>query len=119
MTTAMVGGSSKKVPSLSSASATMNSPLPSLAFVPQALSLPPMTTVGSRPPRASTVETIEVVVVFPCAPATRTEYLRRISSASISARRISGTLGSFRAAWNSGFSSETADETTTTSAPLT
>ena len=64
----MVGESLRKLPSLSSASATRNSPWPSLAFVPRLFSLPPITTVGSMPPAASTVATMEVVVVLPCAP---------------------------------------------------
>ena len=38
---------------------------PSLALLPNALSLPPMTAVGSRPARSSTSAIIEVVVVFP------------------------------------------------------
>src|SRR6516225_6555232 len=52
--------------------------------------LPPWTTVGSRPPASSRVATIEVVVVLPCVPPTATENCRRISSASISARRTNG-----------------------------
>ena len=87
----MVGESFRNEPSLSSASATKKSPRPSLAFDPSAFKRPPITMVGSRPPRARTVATIEVVVVFPCVPATATPYFIRISSASISARWITGT----------------------------
>jgi hypothetical protein len=71
--------------------------------------------VGSSPPRASTVATNEVVVVFPCVPATATPYFMRISSASISARWMTGT-SRWRAATISGFSWVTAEERTTTSA---
>ena len=49
-----------------------------------------MTTVGSRPPAASTAATIDVVVVLPCMPAMAMPYFRRISSASISARGMTG-----------------------------
>ncbi len=90
VTTAMVGLSFRNEPSLSSASATRKSPRPSLALVPRAFRRPPMTMVGSSPPRARTVATMEVVVVFPWVPATATPYFIRISSASISARWITG-----------------------------
>ena len=65
-------------------------PRPSRALLPKALSRPPMTAVGSRPARSSTSAIIEVVVVLPCAPATAMPTRRRISSASISARAITG-----------------------------
>ena len=94
----------------------MKSPLPSTAFVPTLISFPPITTVGSRPPLASTAATMEVVVVLPWAPATATLYLRRINSASISARGITG-IDKCRAATTSGFWGRTAEEITTTSAP--
>ncbi len=55
-------------------------------------------------------------MVFPCAPAMAIPYLRRISSASISARGITGTCRSLAAA-TSGLSSLTAEDMTTTSAP--
>src|SRR5438093_418402 len=77
-------------PSLSSASATSRSPRPSRAWLPSALTLPPITIVGSSPPSASTLATSEVVVVLPCAPAMATPYLSRISSPSISARGMTG-----------------------------
>src|SRR5437016_6171693 len=48
VTTAMIGDRRRKVPSLSSASATRNSPWPRRALVPSVRSLPPTTTVGSR-----------------------------------------------------------------------
>jgi len=38
-------------------------------LLPNALSRPPITAVGSSPARSSTSATIEVVVVLPCAPA--------------------------------------------------
>ena len=45
---------------------------------------------GSKPPASSRVATSEVVVVLPCVPAMATQCFRRISSASISARRTTG-----------------------------
>ena len=54
------------------------------------LSFPPITTVGSSSPASSTAATSEVVEVLPWAPATAMLYFRRISSASISARGITG-----------------------------
>ncbi len=88
--TAMVGVSRRNDPSLSSASATNKSPAPSRAFEPSAAILPPTTTVGSTPAARSTVATSEVVVVLPCDPAMATPYFTRISSASISARAMTG-----------------------------
>src|SRR5512140_130924 len=113
VTTATVGESFRNEPSLSSASATRNSPWPSFAFDPRLFSFPPTTAVGSQPAVASTVATIEVVVVFPCVPAIAMPYFIRINSASISARGITGI---FRrcASRTSGLSDLTAEETTTT-----
>ena len=116
VTTAMVGESLRNERSDSSASATMNSPRPRRAPEPSTPSRPPTTTVGSRPPLSSTSATIEVVVVLPWLPATATPYLRRISSASISVRGITG-MPRRRASTTSGFSGFTAVEVTTTWAP--
>ncbi len=91
VTTANVGDSLRNDRSLSSASATMYWPPPSRALLPNALRRPPMTAVGSRPARSSISATIEVVVVLPCAPAMAMPTRSRISSASISARGITGT----------------------------
>ncbi len=88
--------------------------MPSFAFEPSTFTLPPTTAVGSRPAAFSTVATIDVVVVFPCEPAIATEYFRRINSASISARGMTGIFRR-RAATTSGLSFFTADEMTTTS----
>jgi hypothetical protein len=77
-----------------------------------------MTAVGSRPARSSTSATIDVVVVLPCEPATAMPDRRRMSSASISARGITG----MRRRWAStisGLFARTADEYTTTSASPT
>jgi hypothetical protein len=52
--------------------------------------MPPLMTVGSKPPASSKAATSEVVVVLPCVPPTATQDLKRISSASISARRTMG-----------------------------
>src|SRR4051794_20007716 len=116
--TAIVGNSFRNERSLSSASATMNSPLPSRALLPKALSRPPITAVGSRPQRSSTTAIIEVVVVLPCAPATAIENRSRINSASISARGMTGICRRV-ASTTSGLVGRTADETTTTSASPT
>ena len=109
VTTAMVGESLRNEPSDSSASATRNSPWPRRAFSPRPWIRPPTTTVGSRPPAASTAATMEVVVVLPWVPAMAMPYLRRISSASISARGITG-MDRWRAAWTSTLSRATAEE---------
>ena len=58
------------------------------------------------------------MLVLPCAPATAMPKRRRISSASISARGITG-IRRARASPNSGLSGRTADEYTTTSASPT
>ncbi len=115
VTIAIEGWSLRNEPSDSSASTTISSLLPSLALESRTFTFPPTTAVGSSPAAASTVATIEVVVVFPWEPATATAYFSRISSANISAR---GTTGIFRAraATTSGLSLRTADEITTTSA---
>ena len=75
--------------------------------------MPPLITVGSRPPASSTAATSEVVVVLPCVPPTAIDHFSRISSPSISARRTTGTRRA-RAASTSGLSFLTALETTTT-----
>ena len=116
--TAIDGDSFRNERSLSSASATMYSPRPSRALLPNALSRPPITAVGSSPARSSTSAIIEVVLVLPCAPATAMPKRSRISSASISARGITG-IRRPRASTSSGLSGRTADENTTTSAPPT
>ncbi len=110
----MVGGSFKKEPSLSSASATRKSPCPRNAFVFVLFSFPPITTVGSIPPYSRTEATKEVVVVLPCDPATAIPYFSLINSASISARGIIGILFSL-AVMTSGFSKLIAEDRTTTS----
>jgi hypothetical protein len=75
--------------------------------------MPPLITVGSRPPASSMAATSDVVVVLPCVPPTAMDHLRRISSPSISARRTTGTCR-VRAASTSGLSFFTALDTTTT-----
>ena len=77
--------------------------------------MPPLITVGSKPPASSNAATIDVVVVLPWVPAMATQLLKRISSASISARRTTGSRCA-RAAASSGLSRLIAEETTTTSA---
>ena len=116
--TATSGFRRRKLPSLSSASATSHWPPPSLALAPAASSWPPMTKVGSRPPSLSTAAARLVVVVLPWVPATAIPRRKRISSASIAAR---GTIGMrwLRASINSGLSSRIALDTTTQSVPST
>src|SRR6185503_19123125 len=113
--TATVGYSTRNDRSLSSASATRYSPRPSRALLPKAESRPPITAVGSTPARSSTTAIIDVVVVLPCEPATAIENRSRISSASISARGMTG-MPRRVASTTSGFEGRTADDTTTTCA---
>jgi hypothetical protein len=115
VTTAIVGESSRKDPSLSSASRTIYSPFPSRALLPMVFNRPPTTTVGSNPARSRIVAIMDVVVVFPWVPAMAMLYFSRASSASISALGITGI---FRrsAARISGLSRRTADDVTTTCA---
>ena len=113
VTTATAGESSRNVPSLSSASATRMSPLPICALPASERTRPPMTRVGSIRASVSTWPIIEVVVVFPWLPATATPYFMRMSSASISARGITGICRSL-AAITSGLENFTAVEITTT-----
>ena len=75
--------------------------------------MPPLITVGSKPAASSTQATRLVVVVLPWVPPTATAQRSRISSASISARRTTGTSLA-RAAMTSGLSFLTAVLTTTT-----
>ena len=77
--------------------------------------MPPLMTVGSRLAVSSRAAIIEVVVVLPWVPPMAMACLRRISSASISARRTTGTSLA-RAATSSGLSGLTAEDTTTTRA---
>src|SRR6476469_866510 len=63
VTSAIAGDSLRNERSLSSASTTMYSPFPSLALLPNALSRPPITAVGSMPARSILSATIEVVRV--------------------------------------------------------
>ena len=107
-----MAGKRVKVPSLSSASTTIQSLLPNLAFVPYASITPPLTTVGSNPPPSNSALTKEVDVVFPCEPPIAIDFLNLISSANISALL---TIGIFfkLAANNSTLSSFIAEDITT------
>ncbi len=87
-------------------------------MLPKLANRPPTTTVGSSPASDNTAATREVVVVLPWAPATATEYFIRISSASISARGITG-IRRRSASTTSGLSPATAEEITTTAASPT
>ena len=89
-------------------------PLAELGVGPERSSRPPMTTVGSMPPWDRIVATMLVVVVLPWVPAMAMPYFIRISSASISARGITG-ISRRCASSTSGLSARTAVEVTTTS----
>ena len=93
----------------------MNSPVPSLAFAPAEVNLPPITKVGSNLPCAKIDATRLVVVVLPCVPAIAIPCLRRMSSPNITARCMTGTWAAL-AAKISGLSPVTAVEITTASA---
>ena len=116
--TARMGESFRNERSLSSASATRYCERPRRAFEPIASTRPPTTTVGSSPPAASTAATIEVVVVLPCIPAIAIPYFRRINSANISARGITGICRR-SASETSALALLTAELVTTTSAVAT
>src|ERR1022692_3951015 len=64
------------------------------------------------------VAAMEVVVVLPWLPATAMPYLRRINSASISPRGMTG-IWRRRASCTSGLDSSTAELTTSARAPVT
>ena len=87
-------------------------------MLPAAVSTPPITKVGSSPASARMEAIRLVVVVLPWVPATAMPKRKRISSASISARRMTGMPNS-RARNTSGFFGSIADEVTTTEASLT
>ena len=70
VTTATSGVYSSSEPSLSSASATKQSPLPLCALVPASPRSPPTANDGSIPACCSATMSIEVVVVLPCVPVT-------------------------------------------------
>ncbi len=105
-------GSRAKVPSDSSASTIIHSPLPSLALVPHSFMMPPEMTVGSAPLAVNMCAISDVVVVLPWVPVTETVEYSRINSARISARRMMGRP-LMRAASSSGLPALTALEMTT------
>ncbi len=118
VTTASSGRYARNERSLSSASATKMSPVPSCAFAPDSFRLPPMANDGSAPQCCSATVSIEVVVVLPWVPETATARRPAITDASAAAR---GRMRSpnRRASVISGLSSRIAVDTTTVSAHLT
>ena len=68
VTTATSGVYSSSEPSLSSASATKQSPLPWWALVPASPRSPPTANDGSKPHCCNATMSMEVVVVLPCVP---------------------------------------------------
>jgi hypothetical protein len=65
VTTASWGASSRKVPSLSSASTTNHSPESNAALVPTSLRSPPMRKLGCHPAARRISASIDDVVVLP------------------------------------------------------
>ncbi|GBU22524.1 hypothetical protein R80B4_02434 [Fibrobacteres bacterium R8-0-B4] len=118
MITAIVGYIARNDLSYSSASATTIPPSPTIACDPTLRSIPPTRTVGDIFASVNTVPIRDVVVVFPCVPATHTVKFDRIISPSTSALLISGMPLS-TAYRLSGLSSLTALEYTSSSASLT
>ncbi len=120
VTTAISGSRSRKLASLSSASATTHSPVPQPALAaappgPRPGASPPMKKAGSAPSPRSAQASIAVVVVLPCVPATAISRFSPHSSASSSPRRRRSWPRS-RASASSGLSAPIAVETIT-SAP--
>ena len=113
VTTAARGDSTTNDPSLSSASATNQSPAPSWAPVPVSARTPPMTYPGSAPAWRSTVVTIEVVVVLPCVPEIAIPCLPSMIEASTVAR-CTILIPRRLASTSSGLSSRMAEGVVTT-----
>ena len=90
VTTATLGVYSSSEPSLSSASATKQSPLPWWALVPASPSSPPTAKDGSRPQCCRATISIDVVVVLPWVPVTISVVRPSISLASTAGRRTTG-----------------------------
>ena len=90
VTTATSGVYSSSEPSLSSASATKQSPLPWWALVPASPRSPPTANDGSNPLCCNATMSIDVVVVLPWVPVTISVVCPAISLASTTGRRITG-----------------------------
>ena len=90
VTTATSGVYSSSEPSLSSASATKQSPLPWWALVPASPSSPPTANDGSSPQCCSATISIDVVVVLPWVPVTISVRWPAISLASTAGRSTTG-----------------------------
>ena len=95
--TPIVEGNKVNDPSDSSASATINLPSPNFAFAPRLFIIPPLITVGSIPAFSRIHAINDVVVVFPCEPATVIDDLSLITSASIIALEKVGIFFFFAA----------------------
>jgi hypothetical protein len=93
-------GSSRWVPSDSSASTTNHSLPVQWAPVPTSFTSPPITKLGRHPASARISISIDAVVVLPCAPATPNELAWAQIEASIPARRSTG-MPSLRASSSS------------------
>src|SRR5580700_8164987 len=108
------GDSTRNDPSLSSASATKSVPAPSSAPSPVSVSTPPMTYPGSASHSRSTVVSMDVVVVFPCVPATAITRRPAMTEARAAAR-CSTRMPRRVASASSGLSARIALDTTSVS----
>ena len=106
--TAYPGVKPPSVPSLSSASATKYLPPPICAFVRRFGTWAPTQNVGALSLRVSTQAIMDVVVLFPCVPATAMLYRCVINALSNRPRRTVATPSS-TVARSSSFSPLTAD----------
>ncbi len=111
-------GSSRNVPSLSSASTTSHSAPVQWAPVPTSLTSPPTTKLGSHPAVGRIIVSIEVVVVLPWVPATATVRAQAQIDASIPARRSIGDARRARAATSSTLEAGIAVDPVTASMPV-
>ena len=111
-------GSSANVPSLSSASTTIQRPPVHRAPEPTWWTSPPTMKLGASPADASIMASIDVVVVLPCVPATASVSARAQIDASMPARRSTG-MPRRAASASSTLSDGTAVDAVTASTPRT
>ena len=114
MTTAAYGLNATRDLSLSSTSATANSPFPKRTAPSHPGTFAPFTHIGSRPQRARTCPSIAVTVDFPHVPTTATSLYGESVRASALARCVTGMPSSFAFA-RPGLVSSIAVETMTSS----
>ena len=112
VTIATSGEYARKDASLSSASTTKMSPVPSWAPEPEVARSPPIANEGSSPQCCSATVSIDVVEVLPAVPVTAASLRPRVSAAS-AVERCSTVRPRSRAAASSGLLSRIAVDTTT------